>query len=137
MGKMVTAVFEGSEYTLSLVEWGAVRKLQFAALKKLGSINEYEHPSFVPACEIAIYDTGPDALLSDSAKLEKPSLVFYYRSLALAEERMGHLEKLVKEGGDCGKPITEYIAGGDPLNEFVWTPPVSQFLDDITEKWGG
>lgn len=137
MGKMVTAAFEGSQYTLSLVEWGAVRKLLFAALKKLGATNEHEHPNFVPACEIAIYDAGPDVLLSDSAKLGKPSLIFYYTNLALAEEKMGRLEALVKEGGDCGKPMRDYIENGDDeLNEFAWMPPVSQFLDDITETWG-
>jgi len=138
MGKMVTAVFKGTEYTLSFVEWESARKLQYASFKKLGAINDYEHPNFVPACEIAIYDVGPDDLLSHPAKLNKPSLIFYYRSLALAEEKMGHIEELLKEGGDCGKPMREYIdKAGDQLDEFAWMPPVSQFLDDITEEWGG
>jgi len=135
MGKMATAVCDGREYTLSLVEWGPARKLQYAALMKLGAVNKYEQPDFIPACEIAIYDAWPDDLLSDRSKLSKPSLIFYYRNLALAEEKMGVLQDLVKAGGDCGKPMSEYVRNGNPLNEFVWTPPVSQLIDDITEKW--
>jgi hypothetical protein len=59
MGEVRMASYEGSEITLSMVKWGAVRRLLLSLGKRFRLVNRFSIALFVPRYEIALYEGNP------------------------------------------------------------------------------
>jgi hypothetical protein len=107
MGELVTVAHDGSEITLSMIKWGAVRRWMLS--KTRGS----DAPArFVPEYEIAIYEGSPKVVLS-----KNPIFKFFYRDKETALEKLDELAAIIKQDGLNGDGIWEFASKGDPRKQ--------------------
>jgi hypothetical protein len=82
MGKGAVVVFDGSEFTLSMVKWGTLRRSALFLGRKLRFINRVSPTLFVPSYEVAIYNGSPKVVIS-----KQPSITFYFSTKKIAQTK--------------------------------------------------
>ena len=112
MGEIRIASYEGSEITLSMVKWGAIRRSLLYLGKRFRFVNRFSVALFVPRYEIALYKGNPRVVFS-----KRPSIVFYYPDKAIALAKLEELVTIVQQGGILGKPLQEFLRNGAPREQ--------------------
>lgn len=105
MGELATITHEGTEITVSMIKWGAFRRMALSRMH----INPDAPARFVPQYEIAIYKGSPKAVVSS-----KPVYVFYYPDRDVAFEKWLELTANLKSCGLHGKEMQAFIRDGNP-----------------------
>ena len=111
MGKLATVAHEGSEITLSMIKWGALRRMLNSRSTIFGAVAP---TPFIPQYEIAIYDGSSKAIFS-----KKPIFIFFYPDKETALEKWDELVEIIEQGGLYGK-TEEFIRDGDPRKQGVY-----------------
>jgi hypothetical protein len=101
MGKFAVVEFEGSEITLSMVKWGAIRRSALRLSTSFGS-----GCRFVPSHELAIYEGGRKVVWS-----KVPYIVFYFADKKIAETKFEQLVALMRKVGISG--VSGFMRDGD------------------------
>jgi hypothetical protein len=114
MGAVRIASYEGSEITLSMVKWGAVRRSLLFLAKRFRLVNRFSVALFVPRYEIALYEGNPRVVFS-----KRPFIIFYYPDEVIARAKLEEIVTLVQQGGLLGKPLQEFLRNGAPREQGV------------------
>lgn len=114
MRDVEVAKYEGSEITLSMVKWGAVRRSVRFLEKEFRLANPLCTPPFVPHYEIALFEGNPCRVLS-----KRPFIVFYYQEEAIARAKLEELIALVQQGRLLREPLLEFMHKGNPAEQGV------------------
>lgn len=112
MGDVRIASYEGSEITLSMVKWGAVRRSLLFLAKRFRLVNRFSIALFVPRYEIALYEGNPRVVFS-----KRLFIIFYYPDQAIARTKLEELVTLVEQGGLLGKPLQEFLRNAAPREQ--------------------
>lgn len=112
VGKVAVVAFEGSEFTLSMVKWGVIRRTALFLGKKFRLINQFTIALFVPRYEIAIFEGSPKAMFH-----KRPDIIFYYPDKDIAVAKLEELTELVRQGGSFGGPVMDFLRNGVPRQQ--------------------
>jgi hypothetical protein len=112
MGNLTVITHKGSQITLSMIKWGALRKFRLAVLKRFGFMNRLQVAVFIPHYEIAIFEGEPSVVFS-----KKPFMIFYFPNHKIAQEKFNEIAALIQREGLHGKSITAFIRNGKPREQ--------------------
>jgi len=105
MGELVTVTHKGSEITLSMIKWGALRRM---VLSQTLRSSPSAPTLFVPRYEVAIYNGSPKTVVST-----KPTYVFYFPDQETAYEKWDELVEAIKHDGLYGEGLQQLIRDSD------------------------
>lgn len=114
MGEVRIASYEGSEITLSMVKWVAVRRWLLSLGKRVRLVNRFSIALFVPRYEIALYEGNPGVVFSN-----RPFIIFYYPNQAIARTKLEELVGVVQQGELLGKQLQDFLRNGAPREQGV------------------
>jgi hypothetical protein len=112
MWRRMPVAFEGSDITLSMVEWGVIRRSALFLGRKFRSVRRTSPTLFVPSHEVAIYDGSPEVVFS-----KKPYITFYFAKKEIAQTKFEELVGIMQKGGLYGGLLSAFMGNGDPREQ--------------------
>jgi hypothetical protein len=134
MDKVAFVIFEGSEITLGMAKWSALRRAALFFGMRLGLLSRLSPTLFVPAYEIGIYDCGPNRAFS-----KQPYLAFYFANEKIAQRKFQELSALLQERGLHSEPLSVFIENGNPSEQGLFLgawDPFSKFTNEARSECG-